>query len=230
MPRLLAATLPLWLALALAGCRSGEDASQRIYDLSRDPTPAAIAEIRGYLDAEAPKERAAAMFKLVDLGVPDSLDLALAGLEDPDGFVRATAATLLGELRADQAVEILARHLLEDPDPVVRQRAAESLAEIGGDAATSALVRALEDPLGNVRLAAVRGVTELDPGRGFDSLLQLLAEDPDWEVRAQAAAGLGRAGNPAAAPALRTALGDRNEFVRAAAQNALRQLGDPDPS
>lgn len=220
----------LSLLLALAGCGSQGDASQRIYDLGRDPTPDKIAQIRAYLEAEAPKERAAAMFKLVDLEVPDSVELALDGLEDPDGFVRATAATLLGELAAADQIPALREHLLRDSDPVVRQRAAESLATIGGEQAIGALVQALEDPLGRVRLAAIRGVAELAPERGLESLMRLVLEDPDWEIRAQAARGLGLAGDPLAVPALEAALEDRNEFVRAAAANALRRLEDADPS
>ncbi len=210
---------------AVAACGSGGDPSQRIYDLGREPTAENIEQIRGYLESEASKDRAAAMFKLVDLKVPDSLDLALGGLEDEDGFVRATAAKLLGDLEDPAAVPALVDHLGRDPDPVVRQRAAEALTVLAGPQAEESLVRALQDPLARVRLAATRGVSDLAPGRALDALVQLLLEDPEWEIRAQAARGLGRSGARELAPALEAALQDRNEFVRAAAAHALEEIG-----
>jgi HEAT repeat protein len=50
----------------------------------------------------------------------------------------------------------------------------------------------------------------------------LLLEDPIWEIRVQAARGLGATGDPAVLPVLESALADDNEFVSSAAANALR--------
>ncbi len=60
--------------------------------------------------------------------------------------------------------------------------------------------------------------------------LQLVAADvksPDPEVRAQAAAVLGSAGNASAVPMLKVMLRDKDKYVRIAAARALWELGSP---
>lgn len=57
--------------------------------------------------------------------------------------------------------------------------------------------------------------------------LRDLARSPDFRARADAAVILGRTRPPGAREALETALGDRHPTVRAAAANALAELGDP---
>jgi HEAT repeat protein len=83
------------------------------------------------------------------------------------------------------------------------------------------LIGGLADPLDNVRLAAVRGVRELNPELATAQLSRMLLEDPIWEIRVQAARGLGGTGDPMVTPVLETAMGDANEFVRSAAAHAL---------
>jgi HEAT repeat protein len=166
--------------------------------------------------------RATALSALVTVGVSDGQALARAGLGDADGFVRATAAKLLGDLRNESDTALLVERLAEDRDPVVRRRAAESLASIGGEAAVVGLVQGLSDPIEQVRLAAVRGVRELDPAFATADLARLVLEDPMYEIRVQAARGLGTTGDPEVLKILENALEDPNEFVRAAAANAIR--------
>jgi HEAT repeat protein len=74
----------------------------------------------------------------------------------------------------------------------------------------------------DVRLAATRGLRELDPGFAKPELARLLLEDPQYEIRVQAARALGLTGDPEIRSLLESALEDPNEFVRAAAANALR--------
>jgi HEAT repeat protein len=176
----------LVLVASLTACV--EDSAERItsiYELKAVPSEANLNRIRSLLDDPDRDVRATALNALVTLEVPDSARLARAGLEDADAFVRATAAKLLGDVGDRAQVEPLVSRLLEDPDPIVRQRAAESLGRLGGEAAASGLARGLEDPVGSVRLAAVRGVRALDPGMALPALARLLLEDPDWEVRVQ---------------------------------------------
>ncbi len=196
----------------------------RLYELREDPSARNVERIRAHLADEDRDVRATALYGLVAIDVPDAPELALAALEDPDGFVRATAAKLLGDLGVDEAVPALVEHLRDDPDPVTRQRCAETLGLLGGEPAAAALCRALDDPLKQVRLAAVDGAARLDPGGCYDRLALLLFEDPEWEIRARAANGLGLSGDAAAVEPLRRALDDRNEFVRSAAANALTML------
>jgi HEAT repeat protein len=50
----------------------------------------------------------------------------------------------------------------------------------------------------------------------------MVLEDPEWEIRVQAAAALGMTGREDVIPALEEAANDPNEFVRAAVASALR--------
>jgi len=183
-----------------------------------------VGEIRALLEDQNRDVRATALNALVGLAVPDRTDLVLGALQDPDGFVRATAAKLLGDLGDGAHVGALADVLLEDPDPVTRQRAAESLVRLKGDRAVEALARALHDPMERVRMAAVDGLSKLDPAYAREDLRRLLREDAIWQIRAEAAHALGLSGDPEVAADLQAALADPNEFVRSAVSNALRIL------
>lgn len=223
--------------LLLAAC--GGDAEQRrgsIYELQAEPTPANIERIRELLQDPERDVRATALHALIGLGVDDSIELALTGLEDPDGFVRSTAAKLLGELGDSAHAPLLVRVLETDTDPMARQRAAEALGEVGGADALPGLAAGLEDPIQRVRMASVEALRTLDPSYAKDRLLRVLADDPAWEVRAQAARVLGLTGDPAVLDGLQAAAEDPNEFVRSAAANAITVLeevrarrGEPGP-
>jgi len=215
--------IPLLACLLALHCGTRpEERRLSIYDLKSEPTEENVQRIRELFDDTDRDVRATALNALVGLGLEDSDELALAALDDPDGFVRATGAKLLGDLGNTDHVEALATVLIADPDPVARQRAAESLEGLGGEAAVRALAQGLGDPMESVRRAALRGITALDPGHAPDDLARLLREDAVWEVRAEAAHALGLTGDPAVVEALEAALGDPNEFVRSAVANALR--------
>ena len=218
---------PVVAALLVVAC--GEDPTTRrehIYDLKRKPTEENVARIRTLLLDEDRDVRATALNALVGLEVVDARDLVRAGLRDTDVFVRATAAKLAGDVQDPAVAPDLARVLSEDTDPAPRQRAAESLARLGGETAIEALAGALDDPVETVRMAAIDGVRTLDPDRSREELIGLLLGDPSWEVRALAARALGSATDASAVVAhLERALTDANEFVRAAAANALRAHG-----
>jgi len=213
--------------IALCGVACVKTAAERrasIYDLRDDPTEKHVQAIRDYLDDTDRNVRATALNVLVGLEVPDSVALSRNALEDTDGFVRATAAKLLGDTKDPGHVDLLAARLNEDSDPIVRQRAAEALTELRGSGAVEALARGIEDPVERVRLASVEGLRKLGPAVATEGLIRLLQEDTVWEIRAQAARALGGTGAPEAALALEAALADPNEFVRSAAENALRTL------
>jgi HEAT repeat protein len=211
------------LILVIPGCK--EDRNERIssiYALKADPTAENVEQIR-MLWADPDRDvRATALNAMVALRADDAADLARAGLEDEDGFVRATAAKLLGDLDSAPDAARLVALLRADSDPVVRLRAAEALARIGGETAVAGLAEGLSDPMEDVRLAATRGLRELDPGFAKPELARLLLEDPHYEIRVQAARALGMTGDPEMRPLLEAALEDPNEFVRSAAANALR--------
>jgi HEAT repeat protein len=214
---LLAATLSAPLMLS---CETTPDKRRAsIYELK---AAGDLEAIRPFLEDADPEVRATALNALVTLGAPDAVELAAALLEDEAGFPRSIAAKLLGDLEAVEQRDALVRHLLEDPDPWVRRRAAETLELLGGETAVEGLVRGLSDPVKMVRLAAVRGVRKLDPDSARSDLARLLLDDPEWEIRVQAAMGLGRTGAEDILPVLEAAEGDSSSFVRSAVANALR--------
>jgi len=217
--------LILVATLGIAGCaESADERRLSIYDLSDDPTAENRRRIREMLTDADPDIRATALNSLVGLRPDDAEGLALAALGDGHGFVRATAAKLVGDLGNREDAEILVEHLLGDPDPWVRQRAAEALEQLGGDVAASGLARALADPMDQVRLASVKAIRKVDPGAAKPVLARLLLEDAAWEIRVQAAGALGLAGDADFRQVLEAALDDESDYVRSAAARALESL------
>lgn len=213
------------VAIVTGGCtKEAENRVQSIYDLRRDPSPANLEQIRAALTDPNPQVRVTAMFTLVTAEVPDGKDIALAGLVDPDGFVRMTAAMLLGEFPDPSLSGPLAARVEHDPDAHVRHRAAEALGRTGGEEAARGLAIGLSDPIKSVRLASVVAVAQLGPAPYVDRLRKLATDDPEWEVRVQAVRALGTAGDPAALPEIDNALRDPSEFVRAAAAFARKRV------
>lgn len=216
------------ILLALLAVSCGGDVADRraaLYDLQADGSPEAQRKLVAAVDDPEPDVRATALTLLVGTEAEGTVDRLRAALDDPDAFVRATAAKLLGDLEVRPAAPRLVELLLEDPDARVRRPVADALGRIGGDVAAEGLRRGLADPIQSVRLAAIANAVKVDAEGSKAEFTRLLLDDPIWEVRVQAARGLGRAGDPETETALRAALEDENEFVRAAAAKALRDLG-----
>ena len=215
----------LVLLLTASACgESAADRRQAINTWRADPGPENVAKIREALADEDHDVRATALWALVQLGEQDAEEKAQASLDDDHGFVRATAAKLLGDLESAGAAERLSQLLAADSDRWVRLRSAEALSRIGGDAAIGGLRQALQDPDKDVRRAAAAGTVDLDPVGAFDDFVFMIENDAEWELRVRAAQGLGGSGLEEAAPILEQATSDPNEYVRAAAANALRLL------
>jgi HEAT repeat protein len=223
------ASMGLCLVALFVGCDdSTTEKIAEIYELKMNPSPENLATLRQLLDEKDRDLRVTALNSLVTLGVDDAAELAVAALNDEDAFVRATAAKLIGDQEDPNLSGFLARVLREDPHALVRRRACQALARGAGDEAGPALIAALRDPDSLVRLEAIKGAKKIAPGQGSVRLVELLTDDPMWEVRVRAASALGECGDPAAGEALAAALEDPVEFVRAAAAKALQEYR-PDP-
>jgi hypothetical protein len=218
--------LLLITGLILAGCSQDPTSHiEDIYSLQADPTEENLNRVRAQLDNPDGGVRATALHVLVTQPVEDGPELALRFLDDDHPFTRMTAAILLGDAEAEEAVPALGRRLVEDEDWHVRQRAAEALAKIGGDESAGLLKAGFTDPIKEVRRASIMGVSRLSPEDSLEGLQVLLQEDPEWEVRVQAARALAGLGMSEAVPALQAAIqDDPNEFVRAAAAHGVKVL------
>jgi HEAT repeat protein len=212
----------------MIGC--GDDRTRTIdgiYELQADPTPENKERLRQALNNPDHDIRATALHVLLNLGVEDGSALGIRFLGDEHAFVRMTAAILLGSAEDESAVDPLGDRLRNDEDWRVRERAAESLAALGGEQAAIYLREGFVDPLKEVRRASIMGVATIAPADAMEGLILLLEEDPEWEVRVQAARALASLGSPEAVPALEQAVyEDNNEFVQAAAAYAMKLLRD----
>lgn len=219
--------LAVALALATSCAESVEDRRNDIYALKAEPTSENVAHIRTRLDDDNSAVRATALYALVDLRVSDASELAIRGLSDSDSFVRKTAAHQLVELADPAAVPQLGKRVAEDEEPLVRKEAAAALSAIGTANAIDFLVTALEDPMSEVRLEATKGLAKRTPEVAVDALVSMVLQDPEWEIRVQAAMALGRSGREDVVLVLQEAANDPNELVRAAVVKALEQKRAP---
>ena len=209
------------LALAASCAESIEQRCMEVYALKSEPTLANVARLRTRLGDDSSAVRATALHALIGLGVPDARELATRGLSDSDAFVRRTAAHELVDLADPGAVAALGERISQDEEPSVRKEAAAALGAIGNAEAIDWLVTALEDPMSEVRLEATRALAKQVPDVAVDALVSMVLQDPDWEIRVQAAAALGRSERADVVPILQEAANDPNELVRAAVVKAL---------
>lgn len=180
-----------------------------------------------------PSVRWAAVAALGDLGLPEAVPAVLRLLNDPIPAVRASTAISLGDLKTAEAGAGLAR-ALADVNPVVRAAAASALLQRGVPLKeVEPTLRELaqnQDP--GIRAAAARALTKCRTEDIADAsaMLRLLAKDAIPRPRIAALRALGHLGGAAALPALKEALRDADEAVRATAAGAVgRVLHPPGP-
>jgi HEAT repeat protein len=177
---------------------------------------------------------------------PAAIQVLLEGLSDPDAGRRCLSAQILGRISSPQSTQALLAGL-NDPDPEVRAACLASLQENSQPASEEILAgvtASLEDPHVDVRRQAVRAV-QVVAGHDPDRLapLQLMLQDSDATVRAQAAAALVQAGLSHPSQEVLSALAsDPDPQVRVEGMTALagcnpistmlltKGLADPDPS
>jgi HEAT repeat protein len=166
-------------------------------------------------------------------------------LESPDAQERASAACVLGELRATAAIPALVK-LLGDDTPVQRvqcgqgrswhgpmkeleksspgEQAAGALALIGAPA-VEPLIAVVKSDDWRVRANATWALGVIKDARTVGAVLESL-KDGDWRVREKAAWGLGLKNDERVAEALSAALQDNAWQVRRQAAWALGLQGD----
>jgi cyclophilin family peptidyl-prolyl cis-trans isomerase/HEAT repeat protein len=146
------------------------------------------------------------------------------GLAEPTPILQQAAAVALGYLaywkRIDvsPAVDDFAA-LLDDDLNEIRWRAAWALMRMADSSAYPYLLIASKDIDPRVRMQCARGLGRIGDASAADRLMQMAKDDPDWRVRASAAAAIGQLElNDYLS---RLPLDDENEHVRLSAINAL---------
>jgi HEAT repeat protein len=227
--------------LSSADAEERRDAVTRLGAMRRPEASRAAAAALG--DAAA-VVRATAARATLSLGSGEASTLIVPLLRDRDEFVRREAAYALGLTRSRVGVPQLVVALETDKQPSVRGAAAVALGQIGDASAAPALAAALsrmlrapgifarvarrkieEDEF--VRRAAAVSLGQLASREGVPVLVAALSNEraPD-DIRREAARALGLIGDPAAIPALRSALTARDPHLANIASEALRKL-DP---
>jgi len=202
------------------------DALPRIARHLLDPDPALRnAAIRAVVEIE---QRATASGESLDPEVQatlrhEELITHLVGmLADEDARNRRTATVTLGWLRETRATAPLLELLA---DATVREFASHALVSIGFFE-RAAWLRGLAHADDSVRLGTLRCLAWIAPPDGT-ALVAPLIHDPSAEVRAEAAAAVGRLGDEDAPMLLFELLGDESELIQESAMESLSRMSPP---
>jgi HEAT repeat protein len=188
------------------------------------------------------EERRDALMRLGGLRRAEASKAALSALADPLPIIRATAASALSSLPAEESAAALIP-LLNDKDEFVRQQVSYALGGMKNRFAAAALrVRLSTDKFDSVRGAAAVALGEIRDESAVISLAQTLqpanshragsrkrrAKENEFVLRA-AAHSLGQIGSRAGTPVLIEALLNDSmpDDVRREAAYALGLIGDP---
>jgi beta-lactamase regulating signal transducer with metallopeptidase domain len=153
--------------------------------------------------------------------------LANALRHDSDAAVREMAAWSLAEAeRSSAGTSALSAALRGDASVKVRQTAAWALGSAGDRSAANALIAALSDASPDVRVRAAWALGNVDVRQAPAALIALLS-DKDPNVREVSAWSLFQIEDPAAIPALESALhGETNKGLQMAYIKALAAMGE----
>jgi HEAT repeat protein len=151
---------------------------------------------------------------------------ALRALNDPAPEVRREAVTVLGYLKAEQAIPALMT-TANDDDASVRRAVMSALvfSRPGGPGA-SALLAGLTDSHWQVREEAAASIGKIKLPDAAGALMSAMT-DETWQVRAKAANALGRIRDTRAVPVLGQALSHEVSNLRKEAAAALGEIADP---
>jgi HEAT repeat protein len=180
-------------------------------------------------DAAAGLERSEARAALVNAGAAAVAPLRAALAGAPSPATSTSAAWILGELRAKDAVSDIVRSMRRGTLPVTG--ALRCLSSLGSPEALPVVLEFVDDKSSATRREAIGAVEKLlDPvvpdGRAVEPLSAAL-RDPviSSSERARVASLLGRTGAPRVAPLLAAFLSTRDLELRLSAIDALGALG-----
>jgi HEAT repeat protein len=161
-------------------------------------------------------------FTPVDPLVVEQLERSL---QDAAAAVRQQAASGLGLLRAESAVDGLGV-ALADPDKGVRARATEALGSIGSERAGQALLAAVSDPSRAVRTEAIEALGRMGYRPAAPALLALHESQRGTEQGDKILSALARMGAPEARNLFLEVMTSPQPKQRRWAAEGLGRLGD----
>jgi HEAT repeat protein len=157
----------------------------------------------------------------------DNVESLLRGLLDDDAEVRADAVYELAFIADPRSIQAILK-AATDPDAIVRRHAAQALGRMGNETGLPALLDLLGDAVPEVRAQAVDALI-LFAGGALPVLLEEVTrqtmERPAGLRLESAVRALGRVGDERALEPLAAALRSGGTAARAAAAEALGDLG-----
>lgn len=195
--------------------------------------PAALTQVRGYLNDPNQYVQAAAISALGSFHDAESIPAMLRALEDKHSSVRIAAAGALGKLREQLAVPVFIARLrtltIARKDDRERSACIDALGAIGDATAVDALLPFVkEDIYTEFRGTILRALGNIGDPKPLPAILDLLTTEVDPAVRVEAAKALGRFKDQRAIPILLTMLKDETPAPRTAAANALKSITGQD--
>ena len=179
----------------------------------------ALAEGLGDRDIET---RLAALRGLGRMACPQAAEEILAWISEAGLSVPALPLqNALVQCSAERP-QVLLPYVQRAKGPV-REVLGRVLGEVANPSLGMDLLQFAADELDELRAAAARAMSHIQPGVAYD-VLNELARDPVWFVRLRAIVSMGRLANPRAVPALLCGLTDSNRLVRLRAAESLIHL------
>lgn len=213
----------LELGLRYAVIVRGREAQRIVESLER---LGLIEHALAQLKSRSAWRRARAAESLGRLRVQRAVPGLIAALSDPHEDVRTVAARALAGIGDPRAIAPLAQ-ALGDPSRWTLSLVAENLMAMGSDVVPPLVDVLLGDTEHNVHSAVIKILGEIRDPRATPALVTLLLSEDNLNLRAQAAASLGRLGGPVAEGALLVAIDDPEWEVRAQAAKSLGRLANP---
>jgi HEAT repeat protein len=190
--------------------------------LGRTRAPEGIPALTEGLRDRDPETRLAALRGLGRTACPEAADEILAWVGERGLCVPALPLqSALVQCCAERPQVLIP--FLQYADGPLREVLARVLGEVATPSLGADLLQLVGDEHEELRAAAARAMSHVEPALAFNVLSQL-ARDPTWFVRLRAIISLGGFSDPRAIPVLLHGLTDSHRLVRLRAAEALVQL------
>ncbi len=212
---------------------SDENKSVRIHAivaLSSEPSMAAAIANRYYQDDDG-EVRGNIVRTIVDSGWRQYSSIVYRAITDDDAKVRWEAMEGVQRWRDRNALSFISRALRKECEPELQRIALQTFLLLGGDGGGEGVNYLMEnDPDPSIRQMAAMTAGYLKSRASLRSLVSVVLEDPDSDVRAEAADALGRISDPYAIGYLDRVIANGRELeeVRSAALAALLNIKSGD--